>query len=410
MDNQLTTIQKRINSPKAMEHFRKVLPSIMTPDRFARVALSQLTKNPKLQECKPESIIMSIMDCAELGLEPDGRRAHLIPYKNLCKLVIDYKGLVELAKRNGNISLIHADVVCDNDIFSYKNGQVNHEIDFRKERGRMYAVYAYVRYKDGTEQYEVMSRSEVDKVRDDSPAGKYGPWVTHYHEMSKKTVFRRLAKWLTMSPQYLDAFDKDYDTINMELKNDVNKFDEANARRDGKGNAIPKINQSDVNIISELLNSPDKQDNITDDQKLKYINGWLERRGGYPVESINELSAPEGKQLIFDLLNDAVPEKKQGISNQELNESLIDTEETLDAIMPPENLPRTIKSTRKKMIDKLRISIEKLIGLNKADRISWMNDVLVVKGIDKKINSFTELSDDELKIMLDYIKQDNTEK
>lgn len=127
---------------------------------------------------------------------------------------MDYKGLVELALRAGNVSNIHADKVCENDIFEVDRGQiVKHTIDYRKARGDAYAFYCLIRFKDGGEKAEVMTREEVDSIRARSRAGQSGPWVTDYDEMGKKTVFRRCSKWITLSPEIVDALDADADTV-----------------------------------------------------------------------------------------------------------------------------------------------------------------------------------------------------
>jgi hypothetical protein len=44
-----------------------------------------------------------------------------------------------------------------------------------------------------------MSRAQVDAIRAQSKAGNSGPWQTHYEEMAKKTVIRRLFKYLPVS-------------------------------------------------------------------------------------------------------------------------------------------------------------------------------------------------------------------
>ena len=60
---------------------------------------------------------------------------------------------------------------------------------------------------------EVMTTEEVERIRARSKAGKEGPWVTDWNEMAKKTVFRRLSKWLPLSAEYRDAVDKDDDVL-----------------------------------------------------------------------------------------------------------------------------------------------------------------------------------------------------
>jgi recombination protein RecT len=194
------------------------LPRHLTPDRFIRVALTALLNKPLLGDCDQASFFKCLLSLSQMGLEPDGRQAHLIPFKNNkkgtveCQLIIDYKGFVALALRSGKVSKIHADVVCENDIFDYEIGEITrHSIDFRKPRGQVYAAYALCRQKDGTSRCEVMSRDDVEAIRRRSKSGNSGPWVTDWNEMAKKTVFRRMSKWLEFSNEYRDALLTDDD-------------------------------------------------------------------------------------------------------------------------------------------------------------------------------------------------------
>jgi recombination protein RecT len=192
----------------------KALPKHLTPDRFIRIACTAMLKTPKLMDCTQASVFNALLSLSQLGLEPDGRLAHLIPYGNVCQLIVDYKGLVELAMRSGNVANIHADVVCDNDEFVYDRGQISkHSINFREKRGNVFAAYATVRFKDGTEKTEVMSRDEIEAIQKRSKAGSAGPWITDWNEMAKKTVFRRLSKWITLSPEYHDILERDFDSF-----------------------------------------------------------------------------------------------------------------------------------------------------------------------------------------------------
>lgn len=214
-----TAIQQKPNIPQTLrqqiagDYFKQqvalALPKHMTPDRFVRVGLTALMKTPKLMDCTPESVIQCMLHCSALGLEPDGRRAHLIPYGTTCTLVLDYKGMVELAKRSGDVSNIFAQIVCDKDSFEWENGEVKHRIDWRNPRGEMYAAYAVVCYKDGGKQTEVMTKFEIDAIRKRSKASGSGPWVTDYNEMARKTVVRRVLKMVTLSPEIVDAMEKD---------------------------------------------------------------------------------------------------------------------------------------------------------------------------------------------------------
>jgi recombination protein RecT len=213
MSSQLTTLKQTLNGEAMREQFARALPKHLSPERFCRVAITALTRTPKLADCTQESLMKCLLDLSAFGLEPDGRRAHLIPYKDQCTLVIDWKGLAELAMRSGIIAKLHADIVCENDAFSYNLGEITrHEIDFRKPRGEMYAAYALAQTKTGEVFVAVLSKDEIDAVRKRSRSGSSGPWVTDYAEMAKKTAFRRLAKWLPLSAEFRDAQDRDDET------------------------------------------------------------------------------------------------------------------------------------------------------------------------------------------------------
>lgn len=189
------------------------LPSHMKPDRFARVALTALTRTPKLMDCTRESLLRCMMDCSQLGLEPDGRHAHLIPYKDTCTLIIDYKGLMALARRSGDVAVWRAELVKQADTFTWHNGRVDHDVNWRSDRGKTDAVYSYVKFKDGNEDWEVMTIAEVQAIQKRSRSGTSGPWVTDFDEMAKKTAIRRHSKRLTLSPEFAEAMEKDDDTI-----------------------------------------------------------------------------------------------------------------------------------------------------------------------------------------------------
>ena len=192
------------------------LPTHLKPDRFIRVALTALTRTPKLMDCTHESFFKCMLDLSALGIEPDGRRAHLIPYGNTCTLIIDYKGMIELAKRSGEVAMWRPMTVCEKDIFGWENGVVSHKVNFLEPRGKMLAVYSHVRTKDGDDDYEVMTLQECEAIRKRSKAATSGPWVTDYESMCLKTVMRRHSKRLTLSPEFREAVEKDGDQIDFE--------------------------------------------------------------------------------------------------------------------------------------------------------------------------------------------------
>lgn len=194
----------------------KVLPAHITPERMVRTALTATLRIPDLAKCDENSFFNCMMQLSQLGLEPDGRRAHLIPFYNSnkkryeCQLIIDYKGIVDLILRTGKVSAIHCDKICENDDFVYDCGNVvHHKIDFKKPRGKAYAFICVITLKDGTRKCEVMTLGEIEAIRSRSKAANNGPWKTDFEEMAKKTVFKRAAKWVEWSTEVKDAMDYD---------------------------------------------------------------------------------------------------------------------------------------------------------------------------------------------------------
>lgn len=192
------------------------LPRHLTAERFIRVAITGLTRIPKLQSCTPESFFKCLLDLSAMGLEPDGRRAHLIPYGTECTLIVDYKGIVELVRRSGEVSYIHADVVYEGDEFDFKFGSgafLTHKPNLDGERKKRRAVYSFVKMKDGSEDFFVWGMAQVEAIRQRSKSKDSGPWKTDYDEMAKKSVFRNQSKWLPFSSEVKDAIERDDDQI-----------------------------------------------------------------------------------------------------------------------------------------------------------------------------------------------------
>ena len=212
MSNDLKTL---INSDAMRDQFARALPKHLTAERFSRVAITALTRTPKLQDCTPASLMKCLLDLSAMGLEPDGRRAHLIPYGTEATLIIDYKGLIELIRRSGDVVSIRAETVCERDDFSWSNGEVTHAVNWREDRGEIQAVYAVAVMKSGEKQTAVMTTKEVEAIRSRSRSGNNGPWKTDWAEMAKKTAVRRLSKMLPISSEIMRHVERDDDQFTM---------------------------------------------------------------------------------------------------------------------------------------------------------------------------------------------------
>jgi recombination protein RecT len=210
---QLNSIKAMLTSPDCMKSLASRLPRHLTADRMLKVALTAINKTPKLLECSRESLLLSIMQAAELGLEPGGAlgEGYLVPYGNQCQFIPGYRGLISLARRSGQIISIEAHVVYQKDEFECGFGLdpfLKHTPAWEEaDQGPLRFVYAVAKLKDGGVQFEVMSRAQIEKIRAASKAGRNGPWVDHFDEMARKTVVRRLFKYLPVSVELATALD-----------------------------------------------------------------------------------------------------------------------------------------------------------------------------------------------------------
>lgn len=252
-------IRGLLASPEFEKAVRAALPKHVTADRFIRVALTATMRQPDLLDCSKESFFLRMLELSALGIEPDGRRAHLIPFWNhkFCKncqhpsdkhqgqicriagckcekkesrrevnLIIDYKGLAELVRRSGDVSYMHCDAVYTHDEWDFCFGSgsfLRHKPNLDVEdRGEIRAVYSFVKMTNGDVDFAVMSMGQVAAIRKRSQASESGPWVTDFAEMAKKTIFRNHSKWLPLSPEIKIAIDHGSDSLLLEAgENDV---------------------------------------------------------------------------------------------------------------------------------------------------------------------------------------------
>lgn len=219
---------------KAMEpEIKRALPSVMTPERFTRLALSTLNKTPKLAECRPQTFLSAMMEAAQLGLEPNTPmgEAYLIPFRNKgqmeCQFQIGYKGLKTLFYRNSNAMTLDAHCVYAGDDFEYEFG-LNPVLKHKpalKDRGELTAVYAVWKTQNGGFGFEVMSREDVEahaKKYSQAYNTSFTPWKTNFEEMAKKTVIKKALKYAPVSSDIMRLVSND-ETVKSSIDVDMSE-------------------------------------------------------------------------------------------------------------------------------------------------------------------------------------------
>lgn len=201
----------------------KMLPKTLSIDRLLKVAQIAATTTPALAKCDVPSLVGAIGQCAQMGLEPNTvlGHAYLVPFNtkrkmpdgqerwvNSVQVIIGYKGLIDLARRSGQIVSIAAHEVCEEDHFELVYG-LDEKLVHRPamgERGEVVGFYAVAKLKDGGHSFEFMSVHQVREIMKATQSkGGYGPWKDHFIEMGRKTVIRRLAKYLPLSIEFQTA-------------------------------------------------------------------------------------------------------------------------------------------------------------------------------------------------------------
>lgn len=206
-----------------------LLGKMLNPDRFMALVINACRETPGLLKCNPESLFFAVKDAAELGLEPNTSLGHgwLIPFKDECQFIPGYKGFVWKVWDCSQIEL-WANVVYEGEIFTAEEGtepKIIHRPTYGGDRSdeKIILVYAVAKLPNGSRRFCVMTKAEVDKIRDGSrgyqaymngKTQKIPVWVTAYPEMCKKTAARRLVKYLPIANEkfakLLEVDDRDY--------------------------------------------------------------------------------------------------------------------------------------------------------------------------------------------------------
>lgn len=198
-------------------------------------AVQLCARNKKLAQCTPESLLTSVVNLSLVGLtlNPISKLAFLIPrYNSITKLneaVLEpsYVGLVKVLTDAGAIKQMIAQLVYEKDNVSINLADNQHPIVHKPElvkskRGDVIGVYAIGVLSDGSKQLEYIDIEEIHTIRDRSEAYKYYLkkdkavgciWVSDEGEMCRKTVIKRLTKYLPKSTRVdklINIMDQDY--------------------------------------------------------------------------------------------------------------------------------------------------------------------------------------------------------
>jgi recombination protein RecT len=194
-------------------------------------ALQHFGKNSYLDKSTMPSKLEAVMNVAMIGLtlNPVLKLAYLVPRRKgsnvVCHLEPSYQGLVKLITDTGSAKTIYAHVVHEGDDFEVSFGtstEIKHTPKFKSKEIEF--AYAVAILQDGTKQVDVMPRNELDEIRGTSESYKAWQknnnipciWNTYHGEMCRKTVIKRLCKYLPKTDHWekistaIDLTDQDF--------------------------------------------------------------------------------------------------------------------------------------------------------------------------------------------------------
>lgn len=261
-------------------------------------AIQRINENSYLAQATPQSVAKAIWNLGITGLtlNPIHALAYITPRRVgqavEAILMPSYRGLVKLLTDTGSVINAYAHVVYKGDIFEVELGTeytLKHTPKFlTRENKDITHVYAIGILKDGSKQFEVMSIEDVNYIRERSDsyksfkAGKATSsiWESDYGEMCRKTVIKRLTKYLPKTDQWeklneaIEIDNQDY-PMTLGQENMIESLLETSAYDERqRGNIMQKVHGG---------LTKDEAEKIIQDLQLNQLNPVT--HGGNPSQS-----------------------------------------------------------------------------------------------------------------------------
>lgn len=251
--------------------FAEIATPYLSAERLVKLAQVMVSKMPDLRRVQPLEVVAALIDCARLGLEPNVEGGRwLLPFKRRGQdnepdrweivAVTDYRGLIDVARRSGEVLAIHADVVRERDLWEFWVGSdgptlvhLRHRRAADADRGEILGAYAIVRLRNGEVQADFLPLEKINESRARSRGADstFSPWQRDFDAMAKKTAIRRLYNLLPKTPEIqiarevLAAEEQDGDTVDVDAKqvpasSRTEGLKDALRRQVGKADPAPK--------------------------------------------------------------------------------------------------------------------------------------------------------------------------
>lgn len=242
--------------------------------RFVASVLTAVMADPKLQACTPQSVYLSAVRSATLGLsvDPAYGQAYLVAYGNVCTFMPGYKGFKDKASENGIGS--HVIEVYDNEKIetNIMTGEVRINggngfwrtieqdagANGHKITGYLASWWDVKNPNSGEKHFLYMTIAEIEEYAETyAPAYKFkdSPWNKNKlsrREMFKKTVIKRLLRKTAPLNPVVSRLLMQFEDEQAEEK--FNSFEGVEI----KGTEEPAPKKSQLELMSEMgFDNPD---------------------------------------------------------------------------------------------------------------------------------------------------------
>lgn len=179
------------------------LPQDFNRARFVQNCVALVQDKEDLARFPQAKLVPVLLKGAYLGLDFFNGECYAIPYGQQLQFQPSYKGLVKLAKRFSKRPLndVYAHIVRDGDEFESGVEDGHEYVQFKPKPfndAMIVGAFAVAEYTDGGIKVETMSKTQLDAAKRMSKAQSGTAWKFFADEMYRKTVIRRLCKYIDL--------------------------------------------------------------------------------------------------------------------------------------------------------------------------------------------------------------------
>ncbi len=235
--------KKKPEPPKTIEELTramrpmivKCLPQHINPERMMRTALTAIRTTKDLDKCTLSSFGAALLGASLMGLEPNTplKQCYLLPFYSgrhkcmECTLIVGYQGIIDLARRSGQVAHIQSYEVMESDEFAYYLDEdfvpkVTYRPDLKIDRddySKLVGVFTVCKFKDKDADpiVKFLNKQGIERRRKRGASGKTDRWGKPIHTpwdddpvaMALKSGVRAIDPWLPKSSELALAMSLD---------------------------------------------------------------------------------------------------------------------------------------------------------------------------------------------------------